>query len=282
MAACQRNTLSFSVVAPEDNKAPTAYTFINQSQGFDTYSWNLGKGETILGDSVNAQYYLSGKYDIVLSATKGKKTKQTIQQIHVNAPEKCLVRIETSLGDMLVELYDDTPLHRDNMLKLAEEGYYDDLLFHRVINGFMIQGGDPNSRNAAPNAGLGAGGPGYQVPAEFRPNLAHIKGSLAAARTGDAVNPQRMSSGSQFYIVHGQSVSRAQLTQMEQGSGIPYPESVISQYEELGGTPFLDQQYTVFGRVIEGLEIIDHLAKVETDPRDRPVENVKMKITVIK
>ncbi len=282
LTSCSRQVPVFMIQSPSESKAPAKYTFINQSEGFEDYTWDIGTTETLKGDSIQHTYLLSGTYNIVLKGQKGKKIREAIKEINVSAPEKCLILIETSLGNMLVELFDDTPLHRDNMLKLAEEGFYDDLLFHRVISGFMIQGGDPNSRNAAPNAGLGSGGPGYQIPAEFTAEHAHVKGALAAARTGDAVNPERKSSGSQFYIVQGQEVTKNQLAQFEQRHGNPYSEDIIMNYEKNGGTPFLDQQYTVFGQVIEGIEILDLIASSKTDPRDRPEKDIKMKIKVIK
>jgi peptidyl-prolyl cis-trans isomerase B (cyclophilin B) len=282
-SACSKRIPAFSIVAPADDKAPAQYSFINESKDFDSYEWSIGTGEIIKDDSiVSHRYLLSGNYNIVLSGKKGKKIKQIEKEIHVSAPDKCLVQIETSQGIMIAELYDDTPQHRDNFLKLAEEGYYNGLLFHRVMNGFMIQGGDPGSRTAPPNAPLGTGGPGYQVSAEFNANHAHVKGAIAAARTPDTVNPERKSSGSQFYIVHGGPVTRGQLQQMEQRTGIPYSDELIKEYETAGGYPFLDQQYTVYGRVIEGLDVIDKIAAVKTDARDRPNENVTMKITVIK
>lgn len=186
------------------------------------------------------------------------------------------VSIETEYGTMKAKLYNDTPQHRDNFVKLVQEGFYDDLLFHRVINGFMIQGGDPNSKNAAPNAPLGAGGPGYQVPAEIK-NF-HFKGTLAAARTGDQVNPEKKSSGSQFYIVQGTPQTESTLRSFAQQRGITYSDEDIQRYTTAGGTPQLDNEYTVFGEVVEGLDVIDKIAAVQTGRGDRPVQDVKMKI----
>ncbi len=190
-----------------------------------------------------------------------------------------MAAIETEFGTMKVELYDETPLHRDNFIKLADEGYYDDLLFHRIMQGFMIQGGDPKSKNAAPGARLGMGGPGYLVDAEI--GAPHFKGCLAAARTGGASNPQKKSSGSQYYIVQGRPQQRASLERMAQSKGFTYNEAQIAKYEKLGGTPGLDGDYTVFGEVVEGLEIIDKLAAVETDSADRPLIDRKMKVRML-
>jgi len=183
------------------------------------------------------------------------------------------VIIETDYGDMTVELYDSTPKHRDNFIKLVKEGYYDGLLFHRVINKFMIQGGDPESRNAGPDKSLGMGGPGYKIDAEI--GAPHIKGALAAARN---TNPNKMSSGSQFYIVHGFPQSDSQLDNFEKQKGITYNETQRELYKERGGYPGLDMDYTVFGEVVKGLDVIDKIAAVQTKPGDRPVEDVKMNI----
>lgn len=192
-----------------------------------------------------------------------------------------MIEITTDYGTMKAKLYNSTPKHRDNMIKLIKEGYYDGLLFHRVIKDFMIQGGDPNSRNAGPQQQLGSGGPGYTIDAEI--GALHYKGAIAAARTGDAVNPERKSSGSQFYIVDGQPVSENQIRMVEKQFGTEYTPEQIEKYKEVGGTPFLDGQYTVFGEVVEGMEVIDKIAAVQTqsNPKDRPVEDIKMTIRLL-
>ncbi len=187
------------------------------------------------------------------------------------------VLIQTSMGDMTVRLSDSTPLHRDNFLKLVKVHFYDSLLFHRVIKDFMIQGGDPNSRNAKPGEALGMGGPGYRVPAEFRQTLFHKKGVIAAARDN---NPEKASSGCQFYIVQGKTFTDAELDNLETSRlkrKIPTEHREV--YKVLGGTPHLDQNYTVFGEVIKGIEVLDKIAAVETSKgadRDRPVQDVKI------
>ena len=195
-------------------------------------------------------------------------------------PKQKFAMIETEYGNMKVVLYDSTPGHRDNFVKLVKEGFYDDLLFHRIIKGFMIQGGDPDSKNAGPNKRLGAGGPGYTLDAEI--GAYHFKGALAAARQGDQVNPQKKSSGSQFYIVHGGPIASAQLDMFSQQKGIAYSEEDIKRYTTSGGTPFLDNEYTVFGEVVEGMDVIDKIAEVQTQPGDRPVKDVKMKVRIVK
>ena len=191
-----------------------------------------------------------------------------------------MVRIKTPYGDMLVELYDETPKHRDNFISLVEKGYYNGLLFHRVMRNFMIQGGDPDSRNAAKGQMLGSGGPGYTIPAEFNPNLIHLKGAVAAARRGDQVNPQRASSGSQFYIVQGRTFSDAELDKIEHDNHMKYTPEQREAYKTIGGTPFLDGQYTVFGKVTEGLEVIDKIAAQPTDRANRPLEDIPMEIEI--
>lgn len=188
------------------------------------------------------------------------------------------VVISTDFGDMTVLLYDETPKHRDNFIKLVKDGYYDDLLFHRVINRFMIQGGDPNSRDASPTARLGSGGPGYKIPAEIA--FPHFKGALAAAQSP---NPQKQSSGSQFYIVHGAAVNDAQLDNIERSMNFKYTTTERARYKEIGGYPGLDMNYTVFGEVIDGFDVIDKIATVQTNGNppqgtSRPLEDVKMRI----
>jgi len=193
-------------------------------------------------------------------------------------------KLSTSLGDLTIVLYDETPKHRDNFMKLVNEGFYEGLLFHRVINSFMIQGGDPNSRDTSSSAALGNGGPGYTIPAEFVPSLIHKKGALAAARTN---NPKKESSGSQYYIVQGQVQSLTGLENIEkriqqQQPEFSYTEEQKLAYTTIGGTPHLDTEYTVFGEVIEGLDVIDKIAAVATGQRNRPLEDIKMSITKVK
>ena len=189
------------------------------------------------------------------------------------------VEIQTEYGNMVIELFNSTPIHRDNFIKLAKDGFYDDLLFHRVINGFMIQGGDPNSKDAAPGQSLGTGGPGYTLDAEIGEK--HFKGRLSAARQGNAVNPEMKSSGSQFYIVDGNPTSKTQLESMGGKNGLTYSEEDYKIYETAGGAPHLDGQYTVFGQVVEGLEVIDKIAAVQVDARNRPNQDVKMKVIAL-
>ncbi|MBL7850829.1 MAG: peptidylprolyl isomerase [Cyclobacteriaceae bacterium] len=245
-----------------------------------------------------------------------------------------VVTIKTSYGDMVAILYDETPKHKENFIKLAKEHYFDSLLFHRVIQGFMIQGGDPNSKKAKPGENLGTGGPGYTVDAEFVPQYFHEKGALSAARMGDQVNPTKASSGSQFYIVQGTVISPSEVNNLrydqmqlmtglrkmfedpankplldslnqlyfagdmqayqarlfalaprvEKATGLKVtrhiPAAQLNAYTTVGGAPHLDGQYTVFGKVIKGLEVIDKIAAVQRDGNDRPVEDIRMMVTV--
>ena len=239
------------------------------------------------------------------------------------------VKIQTTLGDIVVRLYDETPIHRDNFVKLAKQGYYDGTLFHRVIKDFMIQGGDPDSKGAPAGKMLGVGGPDYTLQAEIIDGLFHKRGALAAARQGDEVNPERRSSGSQFYIVWGQVYNQGQLRQFSKQLKMQKIQSTFNQlasqhrdeimqlrrernrvglqelqdklaaqaeamvtgdgltpkqievYSTVGGTPHLDGQYTVFGEVEQGLDVVEQIQNSKTARADRPAEDIQMTITVI-
>ena len=249
------------------------------------------------------------------------------------ANENPKVLIETPMGNITVMLYDDTPLHRDNFLKLVREGYYDGTLFHRVIRNFMIQGGDPDSKGAPAGKSLGMGGPGYTIPAEIvYPKHFHKRGALAAARQGDQVNPERASSGSQFYIVWGDTYTDGKLGQLEKQLGQQREQEIFNRlvaerkkeimelrrnrdqdalyrlqeelvaltkaevaeegpvrltaeqkeaYKTVGGTPHLDGQYTVFGEVVDGLDVVDKIQQVATGSADRQKEDITIKMRII-
>ncbi|MDE6811139.1 MAG: peptidylprolyl isomerase [Muribaculaceae bacterium] len=262
--------------------------------------------------------------------TQTKKTAPAAQKPAEVSDRDAIVEIITTEGPIKVKLYGDTPIHRDNFLKLAEEGYYDGVLFHRVIKDFMVQTGDPKSKDASKGASLGSGDPGYTLPAEIiYPRHYHKYGALAAARTGDNVNPERRSSGSQFYIVTGEKQSPRHLQIMEermandakqqywmklqkenidtirsmQASGdregleklrqeliaridreVTLPtltEEMKTDYETIGGTPHLDGQYTVFGEVLEGMDVVEKIQNSPTDSSDRPVEDIKVLSTKV-
>lgn len=280
--SCNRPIANYTIER-SDEIAPALFDFKNESEKAETYSWDFGDGSTSTEESPKHRYLLSGQYNVALTAMRDKKKNTTSKKVVVKAPLKCLVLLETGYGDMLVELFDNTPKHRDNFTKLVSEGFYDSLLFHRVIEGFMIQGGDPNSRKPAADGIIGSGGPGYQIDAEFNNENIHLKGALAAARQPDNVNPEKKSSGSQFYIVQGNStITDATLDQAEYRTGMVYTGEQREEYKTKGGYPFLDKGYTVFGVVVEGLEVIDKIAEVETKRGDRPVKNIPMKLTLIK
>lgn len=184
------------------------------------------------------------------------------------------VKIITSKGDIVVSLYGNTPIHRSNFIRLAKEGFYDSTSFHRVIADFMIQGGDPQSKPSSGSKRVGNGGPGYTLEAELDKGHIHKKGAVAAARQGDDVNPQKRSSGSQFYIVVGRKYPRKYLSTFEEKNGVQYTESQKLDYERIGGTPHLDGGYTVFGEVIQGLDIVEEISECKTGRADRPVDPV--------
>jgi len=189
------------------------------------------------------------------------------------------IKITTTMGEIVVKLYDSTPKHRDNFIKLVKSGFYDSLLFHRVIKGFMIQGGDPLSKNAPAGTMLGMGGAELErIPAEFNAQLIHKKGTLCAARDG---NPAKASSACQFYIVQGKPFTDSELMGMEPQRGVEFSEEQKQLYKTVGGTPFLDMNYTVFGEVISGLEVVDKIAGATTDNNNRPYKNVMMMMTLL-
>lgn len=280
--SCQSPKALFSISSTE-NTAPAIVSFKNQSSNASGFNWNFGDGH--LSDEVNPthKYLLSGKYTVTLNASLKNKSKSIKKEIIIHPPNQCMVEIKTTAGDMTVVLYDDTPLHRDNFLKLAEEGFYDGLLFHRVIKGFMAQTGDPQSRNAPAGKELGGGGPSYNIKAEINDTLVHIKGAIAAARLSDEVNPKKESSGSQFYIVQGKTATSEQLENYELQKNIVYRPKDRETLIQYGGAPQLDMEYTVFGRVVYGMEVIDKIASQPSDKRDRPLQDVKiLSIKVIK
>jgi cyclophilin family peptidyl-prolyl cis-trans isomerase len=223
---------------------------------------------------------------VVAPAAQPEPAAQPAPAAAPTDPSKApLVRVSTRFGNMTVMLYNETPQHRDNFLKLVKEKYYDDLLFHRCIKTFMIQGGDPQSRGAAQSLMLGGGGPGYTVPAEFNSNLVHKRGALCAARQGDQINPKKASSGSQFYIVQGRTWSDMELNQLElnigrNNPGFKYTDAQRQAYKTTGGTAQLDMEYTVFGEVVDGFAVIDSINNQKT-MRDRPVVDITMKMEVI-
>jgi cyclophilin family peptidyl-prolyl cis-trans isomerase len=208
----------------------------------------------------------------------------TVSIAFAKPPKNQYVRLRTSYGDCIIRLYNETPLHRDNFIKLAKKGFYNGTLFHRVIQNFMIQGGDPDSRDttkAKPGAELGNGDVKYTIPAEFRDSLFHKRGVLAAARDD---NPKKASSGCQFYIVEGKRFTPGRLDTLEntrlKGRKIPAWQRDV--YTTVGGAPHLDQNYTVYGEVVTGIDMVDRIAAVKKDERDRPIVNLPMTVELLK
>ena len=210
-----------------------------------------------------------------------KRTVKAKPTLAIAAPRIAGTRIKitTDSGVIVVRLYDKTPLHRDNFTKLVNNHFYDSLLFHRVIAGFMIQGGDPESKNAVPDQMLGKGDIGYTIPAEFDSTLFHKKGALAAART---LNAEKASSGCQFYLVQGKKYTQEELSDIEKQTGVYFSTSKRKAYTLLGGTPMLDMNYTVFGEVEAGLGVIDRIAQAQKNDFNRPIVDIHMKMDVLK
>ncbi len=281
--------------------------------------------------------YLSVIITVILFSSNINATGQANTAAASQFMDETII-ISTKYGDIELKLYKDTPLHSENFIKLASAGFFDSTLFHRVIDGFMIQGGDPDSKNAKPGIELGNGGPGYDIPAEILPNHIHKRGVLAAARESDDVNPERKSSGSQFYIVQGKKFTEATLNEVEMkqysltkqkifADLMNKPENLALRteflsadervdslrfrflldtinglldqeyatrtpfkispekrevYKTIGGAPHLDGSYTIFGEVISGMDVVDKIATVKRDENDRPLEDIPMKVTVIK
>ncbi|MBK8626769.1 MAG: peptidylprolyl isomerase [Saprospiraceae bacterium] len=281
-ASCQSPKAIFDIIQKEKS-APATVSFDNQSIKALSYFWDFGDGHTSEELNPTHKYILSGKYLVTLNAINNGKSVSLKKEIIIEPPHHCMVEIQTTEGNMTAILYDDTPLHRDNFLKLVEEGFYNGILFHRVIKGFMAQTGDPESKTAHSGKELGGGGPAYKIKAEIKDTLVHVKGALAAARMSDQVNPKKESSGSQFYIVQGKPATIEQLENYELQKNIKYSTKDRETLIQHGGAPQLDMEYTVFGQVIKGLDIIDAIAGQPTDKRDRPLQDVKIvSIKIIK
>lgn len=217
------------------------------------------------------------------NANASDEQTETVQETTTerNMDELTKVVFKTSMGNITIALYDNTPLHKENFLKLVKDNYYDGVLFHRIIQGFMIQTGDPDSKGAPAGKMLGNGGPDYTIPAEFRKENYHKRGAVAAARQGDQVNPTKASSGSQFYIVDGKTFTKDQLNQITMAYGTSFTDEQTQIYTTVGGAPFLDMQYTVFGEVVEGMDVVDMIAAQQKDRFDRPVNDIKIISTTI-
>jgi peptidyl-prolyl cis-trans isomerase B (cyclophilin B) len=256
----------------------------NMSDNASQFIWSIDD-ESFHGKKdlhFNHTFEKSGIYKLHLqSIEKGKKANY-YENIEVKASNACRILMKTNLGNMVLELSDLTPLHRDNFIKLTENGYYDNILFHRVIEGFMAQTGDPNSRiqdAKVPSLIL----TDYLIPKEFKDTLVHVKGTLAAARIGEAFNPDKASSATQFYLVQGRKIGDLQLDEYEFQKGIKYTPYARHTYKMYGGTPQLDMEYTVFGKIISGLDVLDNICSQSVDNQDKPIEDIKiLKMIVLK
>jgi cyclophilin family peptidyl-prolyl cis-trans isomerase len=211
----------------------------------------------------------------------GQHPKEKVDTVTI-LEKRAQALIQTEFGDIVVELYNETPRHRDNFIKLVKDGFYNGTLFHRVVPNFVIQGGDPDSKHAAAGQSLGDGGPGYTIPAEFSKGLFHKTGALGAAREPDAVNPKKASSGSQFYIVQGEVYHGDALASLEKRMKTSFSEEELKAYTTIGGKAHLDGGYTVFGEVIKGLELVEKITSRKRDKQNRPLSDISMKITLIK
>lgn len=273
--SCGTPEANFSADYATGEENPTTLTFTNLSSNSDSYTWYFGDGTTSDVESPTHEFQVFGNVMVVLEARKGTSVTRDTNYVNIPEPPRKKVMIETPMGNMVAELFNTTPVHRENFLKLVSSGFYDGLLFHRIMDNFMVQGGDPDSRDATPGQPLGLGDPGYTLQPEIRE--LHYKGALAAAR-----KPTQMeSSGSQFYIVEGKPYSSIELANVGSQYGITYNEAHKKKYADVGGTPFLDNQYTVFGQIIKGIEVLDDLSIVSVDGANRPLEDLRMKITVV-
>lgn len=272
---CAKPLADFQISSPSFT-IPSRIYLNNQSKKAEEFEWKIG--DSIFSKDISPSYYFtaSGRHSISLTARKGKKSSLLQKEIFLKAPEECLALLTTSEGKILFKLFDNTLEHQKNFTKLIEEGFYNGILFHRVISGFMIQAGDPQSKGATAGKRLGSGDVGYTLTNEINKENFHVKGALAAARLGDQANPEKRSSGCQFYIVHGEPTTETVLSQNEHRLGIKYPESIKQKYLNIGGSPQLDMNYTVFGEVIEGIEVVEKIAGFKTDTNNRPTSDVKI------
>ena len=279
VSSCIGPSPDFSASYASGEENPTQLKFTNQSSNAESYTWYFGDGSTTNVENPSHEFKAFGNVMVVLEARKGSNSARDTQYVNIPEPPRTKVAIDTKFGTMVAELFNTTPLHRENFLKLTNEGYYDSLLFHRVMDGFMIQGGDPDSRNAEPGQQLGLGSPPYTIKAEI--GAPHYKGALAAARKPDGMNPEYESSGSQFYIVDGKTYSPIELANVANQYQTVYNETHQEIYGTRGGTPFLDNLYTVFGQVIDGMEVVDSITTLRVDGSNRPLEDIRMKISVV-
>lgn len=270
IVGCSTPTANF-LISAESRKAPALINFNNQSTSAESYVWEVNDSIISTVDDAQHLFLNSGRYEICLTASKDNKSHQTIQTIFIDAPQLCHVYMKTSLGSFVFALSESTPGHRDNFISLIESGYYNGLSFHRVIDGFMVQGGDNKSRKGQTSITYKD-----QIREEINEDLFHVKGALAAARMPDDVNPDKFSSGTQFYIVHGRNLTSEDVENYESSKLFTYSGNDKKRYLEEGGAPQLDGEYTVFGYLVSGFDTLDKIANVETGELDKPIVDIRI------
>ncbi len=250
-------------------QVPATLSFQNSSKNASEYSWLVDGREVSTAEHLSYTFLSSGRHIVELQAFDGAKIETITREIIVDPPSACLVEIETTMGNMIVTLDESTPRHLENFTKLIEQGFYNDLIFHRTIENFMIQGGGNEYRS---------GGKRFQDPAvieeEINVDLPHYRGALAAARMPDEMNPTKASSGSQFYIVDGTNLSASKLEKIQGDKLFNYTEEQTNKYLQLGGAPQLDGEYTVFGYLLIGYDVLDRIAEAATDSYDKPLQDI--------
>lgn len=272
LSACAKPISQFRTVST-DFTAPATIEFENLSTGADSYAWKVDSQYISDSNNFNHIFLSSGRHTIELVSSTGSKENISSQDIFIQAPSECLVYMMTSLGPLLFSLSDKTPIHRDNFLDLIASSYYDGIKFHRVINGFMIQAGDPKTNDISQKISHKK-----EIQEEINTGLMHYKGALAAARMPDNINPDRASSGTQFYVVEGQSLTAEAIEKHGYSKLFDYTEEQKLKYIQEGGAPQLDGEYTVFGHLIDGYDTLEAISNAATDSRDNPIDP----ITIIK
>lgn len=270
--SCASPSASFEVGVYEPI-VPVSIMLKNTSEDADSCYWDFGNGFSSSDVHPDVRYMFSGSYTITLKTFRGKKSSVYTEKIHLNAPDKCLINMETNYGHMTFELFNETPVHRDHFLSLIHKGYYEGIHFHRVIRGFVVQAGDEKTRSRKKSH--------YDIkegtlPSEIVEGMYHTRGALAMARQPDQVNPEKKSSSTQFYIVHGGPVSEGTLEDYEIEKDILYPEEIKKLYKNPGGSPQLDKEYTIFGHLIDGYDVLDKIAQASTDTQDKPISIIEI------
>lgn len=268
MSACAKPISDFKILS-ENQVAPTHIEFKNLSTGSENYIWKVDSEVVSDSTHLNHLFLSSGRHTIELVSSKGSKESKSHQDLFIEAPTECLVHILTNYGPLVVSLSDETPRHRDNFLQLVNSSFYDGIKFHRIINGFMIQAGDPKTNLASQKIKYPK-----EIEQEIDNKLLHYRGALAAARLPDNINPTKASSGTQFYIVEGQQLTAKAIEEYGYSRLEDYTEEQKLKYLEKGGAPQLDGEYTVFGQLIDGYDTLDKISNVKTDKSNKPIEPV--------